>query len=50
VKVDEKYQVGTVATYIPPLAKANPNWFSTSFCSTDGQFAQYGDINTRFSI
>lgn len=26
---------GEVATYIPPLAKANPEWFSTSFCSTD---------------
>ena len=50
VKVDKAYQGGQVATYIPPLAKADPNWFATGFCSTDGQFAEYGDTNIRFSI
>lgn len=50
VKVEEEYKGGVVATYIPPLAKADPNWFATSFCSTDGQFAQIGDIDVRFSI
>jgi hypothetical protein len=29
------YKSGAVATYIPPLSKANPEWFSTSFCSAD---------------
>jgi glutaminase len=32
---NKEYSGGSVATYIPPLAKANPEWFSTSFCSTD---------------
>ena len=50
VKEESSYQGGTVATYIPPLAKADPKWFATGFCSTDGQFVQYGDTNIRFSI
>ena len=50
VKVEPEYQGGVVATYIPPLAKANPEWFATSFCSTDGQFAQFGDIEIKASI
>jgi len=36
IKVDPEYQGGDVATYIPPLAKALPEWFATSFCSADG--------------
>ncbi len=31
-----EYQGGKVATYIPPLARADPNWFASSFCSADG--------------
>jgi hypothetical protein len=34
--VNNEHSWGEIATYIPPLAKANPNWFATSFCSTDG--------------
>jgi hypothetical protein len=37
IKESNKYLGGSVATYIPPLSKANPEWFSTSFCSTDDQ-------------
>lgn len=48
--VKNEFQGGEVATYIPPLAKANPKWFATSFCSTDGQFTQFGDIDISFSI
>lgn len=34
--VNNEYSWGEVATYIPPLAKADPNWFATGFCSDDG--------------
>lgn len=47
---NNEFQWGEVATYIPPLAKADPNWFATSFCSADGQFSQFGDIDGKFSI
>ena len=52
IKKDEtgEYSKGTVATYIPPLAKANPNWFGTGFCSSDAQFMQIGDTDVKFSI
>ena len=45
IKEDEtkEYSGGKIATYIPPLAKANPNWFATSFCSVDSQFTEFGD-------
>lgn len=33
--VNNEYSWGEVATYIPPLAKADPKWFATGFCSTD---------------
>jgi glutaminase len=36
---NNEFNGGSIATYIPPLAKANPEWFSTSFCSTDDQQA-----------
>lgn len=39
-----------MATYIPPLARANPELFASSFCSTNGQFTQAGDVNSLFSI
>lgn len=45
-----KYSTGKVATYIPPLANANPNWFATGFCTTDGQFCHFGDTDKKFSI
>lgn len=34
--VNNEYSWGEIATYIPPLAKADPNWFATSFTSADG--------------
>lgn len=47
---EDPNQEGHVATYIPPLAKANPQWFSTSFCSTDDQQTQMGDTDILFSM
>lgn len=48
--VNNEHSWGEVATYIPPLAKADPNWFATSFCSTDGQLCEFGDYDKSFSI
>ena len=47
---EQKYNYGKVATYIPELASADPNWFATAFCSTDSQFTQLGDCDKMFSI
>jgi hypothetical protein len=33
---ENRWSGGVVADYIPPLAKANPKWFASAFCSTDG--------------
>ncbi len=52
IKTDsnDEYSWGEIATYIPPLAKADPDWFATSYCSTDEQFASFGDNTIKFSI
>jgi glutaminase len=41
---------GQVATYIPELAKADPNAFGISIMMTDGQVFQVGDVDRRFTI
>ena len=41
---------GAVATYIPELAKANPDWFAISIVSVDGQVVEVGDHQQLFSI
>ena len=46
----KNYSWGEVATYIPSLARANRNWFATAFCSSDGQFTQFGDVGRKFSL
>ncbi len=41
---------GTVATYIPELAKADPQWFGISVVGVDGQTVEVGDYDKLFSI
>ncbi len=41
---------GEVATYIPELAKADPNWFGISIVTVDGQVFEVGDCEQLFSI
>jgi len=41
---------GAVATYIPELAKANPDWFGLSVVTTDGQIFDIGDAQQLFTI
>jgi glutaminase len=41
---------GTVANYIPELAKADPEWFGISLVTADGQAFDVGDCDVKFSI
>lgn len=41
---------GQVASYIPELAKACPDWFAIALCSPDGQVFEVGDSRQSFSI
>jgi glutaminase len=52
-EIHTKYQTvndGAVATYIPELAKANPDWFGLSVVTTDGQIFDIGDAQQLFTI
>jgi glutaminase len=41
---------GEVATYIPELAKANPDWFGICLVTTDGHVYEVGDSGQHFTI
>ncbi|HEY9899604.1 MAG TPA: glutaminase A [Pantanalinema sp.] len=41
---------GQVASYIPELAKACPDWFGISLCSPDGRIFEIGDARQTFTI
>lgn len=41
---------GAVATYIPGLAKANPDWFGIALVTADGQVYEVGDSRQEFTI
>lgn len=41
---------GKVATYIPELAKADPDWFAISLATTSGAVYQVGDFLQPFTI
>lgn len=41
---------GEVASYIPELSKANPNHLGISILSTTGQYFEYGNTDTLFTI
>ncbi len=52
-ELHERYrgvQDGAVATYIPELAKANPDWFGICVVTADGQRIEIGDVEQQFSI
>ena len=41
---------GVVASYIPELALADPDWFGIVAASTTGQIVEIGDWNQKFTI
>ena len=41
---------GAVASYIPELALADPNWFGLSVVTVDGQSVDVGDHQQTFTI
>jgi glutaminase len=41
---------GEVATYIPELAKADPNWFGICLATTNGAVYEVGDTRQPFTI
>ncbi|MGH7410105.1 MAG: glutaminase A, partial [Candidatus Methylomirabilis sp.] len=41
---------GAVATYIPELAKADPEWFGICVATTDGHIYEVGDTRQPFTI
>ena len=43
-------QTGTLASYIPELAKMNPDWFSICIATVDGQCFEVGDSRQLFTI
>ncbi len=43
-------QEGAVATYIPELARANPNWFGICLVTTAGNAYEVGDSQVPFTI
>lgn len=52
-RVYEKYRdhnEGEVATYIPELAKANPDHFGICLATVDGHIIHYGDWEQEFTI
>lgn len=52
-ELHERYRCldqGKPASYIPELAKANPDWFGISVVGVDGQRFEVGDIEQLFTI
>ena len=41
---------GDVATYIPELGKADPDWFAIAIATMDGQVYAAGDLDVQFTI
>ncbi|HUK61829.1 MAG TPA: glutaminase, partial [Dongiaceae bacterium] len=41
---------GDVATYIPELSKADPEWFGICLATTDGRIYEVGDSRQLFTI
>jgi glutaminase len=43
-------QDGNVASYIPELSRANPNWFDICLATTEGQVYEVSDTRQPFTI
>jgi glutaminase len=45
-----RVQAGTVASYIPELATANPDWFGISIATIDGHVYEVGDTRQTLHL
>ncbi|MGI9550078.1 MAG: glutaminase A, partial [Aurantibacter sp.] len=45
-----KIRDGKIASYIPQLAKVNPDLWAASVCTVDGQIFSVGDFNEKFCL
>jgi glutaminase A len=45
-----RVQAGDVASYIPELATADPDWFGICIATTDGQVYEVGDTRQAFTM
>lgn len=41
---------GSLASYIPELARVNPKLFGASICTCDGQLYSIGDVQVKFTL
>ncbi len=41
---------GSLASYIPELTKADPNWFAISVVTKEGEIFEIGDSQENFTI
>lgn len=48
--IKENIHDGELASYIPLLAKEDPNMFGISICTVDGQVFEYGDASYEFTM
>ena len=46
----KSHGAGAVASYIPQLAKANPDWFGISVVTAEGEIYEVGDTTQKFTI
>ncbi|MGB3310783.1 MAG: glutaminase A [Nodosilinea sp.] len=46
----KEVSAGKLASYIPELARANPDWFGISLVTLDGRSFEVGDVAQKFTI
>ena len=50
IKLNRTSKPGNLASYIPQLGRADPNWFGISVCTVDGQRWSTGDTQQPYTV
>ena len=50
IKINTDPKEGHLASYIPQLGRADPNWFGISVCTIDGQRWSTGDTSVPYTV